>query len=189
MKILKIILIIVAVIIAVCIGITAYYGGFHTVEFATSEQGGEILVYEDFTGDYSRTGEVTGRVYNKLKNDFGIETTKGFGYYFDNPDLVEASKCRAQIGCILNPSDSGRIEELSKAFKIRIFPKGQYTFTDFPYKGMASIFVGMMKVYPEYTKLADTSKADLKGPLMEIYDVANETITYRICPCAMLEVE
>ena len=180
MKILKIILIVLVAITAIFISVYAYYGGFHSIEFRTKEQGGEILVYEDVVGDYSQTVEIADQVFYSLLNDFNIETFRGFGIYYDNPAEVEASILRSKVGRILEDADSAKMELIGQKFKVKTLPKGTYTMTEFPYKGMMSILVGLMKVYPEMHKQHAKGNIEIDGPIMEIYDVPNKKIIYRI---------
>jgi len=180
MKILKIVLIILVAIIAIFVGIYGYYGGFHSIEFNTKEQGGEILVYENVVGDYSQTIEISDQIYYSLLNDFNIETFRGFGIYYDNPAEVEANLLRSDVGCILEAADSSQIDIIRQKFNVKILPKGNYTSAEFPYKGMMSILVGLMRVYPEMHRLHATGKLNIDGPIMEIYDAPNKKIIYRI---------
>ena len=180
MKVLKIILIVLAAIVAIGIGVYAYYGGFHTVEFKTEKQGDEILVYEYVVGDYSQTGEITDQVYHSLLNDFNIETFRGFGIYYDNPAEVEASQLRSEVGCILENTDASKVDVIKQKFKVKVLPKGTYTVSEFPYKGAMSIFVGLLKFYPEMHKQHAKGNIEVNGPIMEIYDVPNKKIIYRI---------
>jgi len=180
MKILKIILIVVVAILSIFVGIYAYYGGFHTIEFRTEKQGGEILVYEYVVGDYSQTGEISDQVYYSLLDDFNIETFRGFGIYYDNPAEVEASQLRSDVGCILEDSDASKVDVIRQKFKVKVLPKGTYTVAEFPYKGAMSILIGLLKFYPEMHKQYAKGNIEINGPIMEIYDVPNKKIIYRI---------
>ncbi len=175
----KIILLIISILIITIIVVYAYYGGFKGINFSVKEQGGETLVYENMTGDYKQTPAVSDRVYYSLLNDYGIATTKGFGIYYDNPKKVEKSKLRSEIGCIVENIDSATIDRLSGKFLIKTYPYKSYITTEFPFKGKLSVMFGIMKVYPALEKyLKDHGYSD--SPIMEIYDVPNKKIIYRI---------
>ena len=158
-----------------------YYGGLTTIMFSNPVQGGEILIYKEVVGDYSNTGVITEEVYEELKN-MGIETFSGFGIFYDNPDDVERNKCRSDVGCILEPKDKDKLPEIEKHFKVKVFPVAQYTSTNFPYKGMLSMLVGMWKVYPAI-KIIQKEQNPLykEGPIMEIYNMQDSVISYRLC--------
>jgi len=179
MKTLKILLTVVLALLAVIAIIYGYNGGFKKVLFREVEQGGEILVYQEFVGDYQQSGAKMDKVYSSLLNDYKIETYRGFGIYYDNPEKVEKSKLRSELGCILESRDSSKIPVLEKNFKIKICPKGNYLVTDFPFMGKLSIMIGIMKVYPALTQHLKDNGYSQTGPIMEIYDTPNKKITYR----------
>jgi len=65
----KIVLIIFSVLAVLFVVVYAYYGGFKKVSFRIEHQGGETIVYENVTGDYSQTGKVSDKIYYTLLND------------------------------------------------------------------------------------------------------------------------
>jgi effector-binding domain-containing protein len=145
-----------------------------------SEQGGETLVYENLTGDYKQSPVIMDKVYYSLVNNDKVETYKGFGIYYDNPKSVETSKLRSEIGCILEEKDSVKVVDLKKNnYNIKIFPKGSYLVTEFPFKGKFSVIIGLMKVYPALTDYLKKHGYGEKGAVMEIYDTPNRKIVYR----------
>lgn len=178
-KVVKILLVIVIGIIFILSAVYAYYGGFRSVKFEVKETGGEIFVYENVTGDYSQSPVVMDSIYYALLNDLKIETTNGAGIFYDNPQHVEKSKLRSEIGCILDSDvDSTKMVELSHRFKVKVLPKTDYILTEFPNKGMMSTIVGIMKVYPAMTDFVEKNGYK-DSPVMEIYDVPTMTIIYR----------
>ncbi len=179
MRTFQIIIIVVAILTAIIVGFAAYWGAFKSIQFSMVEQGGETLVYEEMTGDYRQSGEVMDQVYYSLLNDYKIETFKGFGIYYDNPQKVEASKLRSELGCILEESDIHRLSELEGNFKIKTYPKGKYVVAEFPYKGKLSVIFGIMKVYPALNKYVKEKGYDEEGAIMEIYDTPGKKIVYR----------
>ncbi|MDR0230510.1 MAG: GyrI-like domain-containing protein [Dysgonamonadaceae bacterium] len=178
MNTLKIILVIVIVLIILVVIVYAYYGGFKTITFRVEEQGGETIVYEEMIGDYSQTPKVQDKVYHALLNDEKIETTKGFGIYYDNPKEVEKSKLRSEIGCIVEGLDSTAIAKLTEKYKVKTLPKSNCIVTEFPYKGVVSVFIGIMKVYPAFEKYCKQHGLS-NSPMIEIYDIPNKKIIYR----------
>jgi len=63
----KIVLIAILFLIVLILIIYAYYGGFKKIEFVVSKQGGEILVYENLTGDYKQSPIIMDKVYIMIK--------------------------------------------------------------------------------------------------------------------------
>ena len=96
-KVMNIVLIIIAVLAVLLIAVYAYYGGFGKISFRIENQGGETIVYENVTGDYSQTPKVSDKIYYALLNEEKIETTKGIGIYYDNPKKVDKDKLRSDI--------------------------------------------------------------------------------------------
>ena len=74
----KSILIIIGIILALIVGFFAYFGMFSKVICSVETQGGEILVYKQMTGDYSKSNKLMDETYYALLNKYGIETYKGF---------------------------------------------------------------------------------------------------------------
>jgi hypothetical protein len=178
MKPVKIVFWVLGILIFVMLAAYAYYGGFGKVIPTIEDCGGEILVYEKVTGDYKQSAQVSDRVYQKLLDDFGIETTKGFGIYYNNPEITEKEKLRSEVGCILE-SSFDKIDEIKETFEVTKFPTQKYLRAEFPYKGMPSIILGIMKVYPALNDYIVATGYDLDSPVMEIWDVPSKKIIYR----------
>ncbi|NHF59704.1 GyrI-like domain-containing protein [Flavobacteriaceae bacterium TP-CH-4] len=178
MKVLKIVTVVIGVLLIVLIGLYAYYGGLTAISPEIKEVGGETLVYEQMTGDYGQSAEVSDRVYQKLLDDYQIETTKGFGVYYDNPQTTEKEILRADVGCILE-SDFEKIAVLKNDFEIRQYPEGSYLTAEFPYRGMPSILIGIMKVYPALHSYLEQNGYRVDSPGLEIWDLPNQKIIYR----------
>jgi len=179
MKTINVILYVILAFIVLSVIVYAYYGGFKKVNFQSSLQGGETLVYEELTGDYKQSAAVMDKIYNSLLNDEKIETFKGFGIYYDNPQEVEKNKLRSAVGCILEETDSIKLNELKKKYKIKTCPTDTYITTEFPFKGKMSVMIGILKVYPAMNKYIKENGLSEKGAVMEIYDTPNEKILYR----------
>ncbi|MDR1761757.1 MAG: hypothetical protein LBR55_04845, partial [Bacteroidales bacterium] len=65
----KVVLIILAIIVVLLIAVYAYYGGFTKISFRIEKQGGETIVYENLTGDYSQSPKISDKIYYALLND------------------------------------------------------------------------------------------------------------------------
>jgi len=179
MKILKISSIVIIVLVLLLGTVYAYYGGFRTITFTEEIQGGETLVYEDMIGDYSQSHNVQMKIYYALLNDEQIETTKGFGIYYDKPKEVETSRLRSEVGCIVEGLDSTAIAQLSEKYLVKTLPESYCIVTNFPNKGMLSVLIGLVKVYPALEAHC-RQRGSCIGPVMEIYDVPNKKIIYRV---------
>ena len=177
-KIMNIVLIILAVLVVLLIAIYAYYGGFGKINFRIENQGGETVVYENVTGDYSQTPKVSDKIYYALLNEEKIATTKGIGIYYDNPKKVEKDKLRSDIGCIVENTDSATLTRLAEKYQIKTLPQSDFVVAEFPFKGKLSVLFGIMRVYPALDKF-NKEHGYIESPITEIYDVPNKKIIYR----------
>ncbi len=172
-------LIFILFMILIIIGLYAFYGGFKKIRFQIVEQGGELLIYENMTGDYKNSATVMDKIYASLLENEQIETYKGCGIYYDNPRYVEKDKLRSEIGCILETKDSKMFDSLKANYKTKSIPKAKYLTTRFPYKGKFSVLIGILRVYPALTKYLKTHGFNENGYMIEIYDAPNHHIVYR----------
>ena len=177
-KIMKIILIVIAILVVLIIVMYAYYGGFSKISFRMDNQGGETIVFESVTGDYSQTPKVSDKIYYALLNEEKIETTKGIGIYFDNPQKVAKDKLRSEIGCIIENADSVTLARLTEKYQVKTLPQSNFVVAEFPFKGKLSVMFGIMKVYPALDKFCKEHGYN-ESPITEIYDVPNKKIIYR----------
>ena len=174
----KVVLIILAVLVVLLIVIYAYYGGFKQISFRIENQGGETVVYENLTGDYSQAPKVSDRVYYSLLNEEKVATTRGIGIYYDNPKKVEKEKLRSEIGCIVENVDSATLTRWSEKYQVKTLPQSDFVVTEFPFKGKLSVLFGIIRVYPALEKF-NKERGYTESPITEIYDVPNKKIIYR----------
>ncbi|HCO68693.1 MAG TPA: hypothetical protein DIT04_13175 [Dysgonomonas sp.] len=174
------ILTVLIILFAALAGFYAYYGGFDEIPVRVEKQGGETIVFEKVTGDYSQTPLYTDKIYNSLLNEDNLETTRGFGIFYDNPKDVETEKLRSEAGCIIDVElDSLQQARLTEKYNLKTLPESNYIIAEFPYKGSVSIMVGIFKVYPILEKYAEQNGLTAAGPVTEIYDVPGMKIVYR----------
>lgn len=175
----KIIIIVFIGLIVIGLVLYAYFGGFKQLDIKIKEEGGETVVYEPIIGDYKQSGAVMDKIYYALLNDHKMETFKGFGLYFDNPQKVEKEKLRSEAGAIIEEKDLEKINGINHSFQIKVLDKKKYITTEFPYKGKMSVMFSIMKVYPALNKYAKENGYNVDGAVMEIYDIPNDRMLYR----------
>jgi len=175
----KTIIFVIVLIATLLLILFIWFDGFKKVKVTISKQGGETLVYEEFTGDYKLSAAVMDKIYYSLLEDHNIETFKGFGIYYDNPRKVEKSKLRSEVGCILEDSGEEVIESLAGKYNIKLFPAKDFITAEFPYRGKLSIMMGIMKVYPALNRFVKENGLGEDGWVMEIYDIPGKKIVYR----------
>ncbi len=116
-------------------------------------------------------------VYYELKNKYAVETTRGFGVYYDNPREVPGEQCRSIAGCIVETGDLDKIEKVKEKYFVREYPSAQAVVTEFPFRGKMAIFIGIMKAYPLLGKYME-EKSYTMCPSLEIYDMLEKKIIY-----------
>jgi len=187
MKILGIVLIIVAAMILISGVALARHGLFATVTISEQNSGPHLLVYQKHIGDYKNVGAVMDDLFNDLKDNYAIETTKGFGLYYDNPREVSMDELRSIVGCIVEGLTMDDLASVSKKYGVKEFPASESVVAEFPYTGKVSIMLGIMKVYPKLSKYLEENNF-VNTPIMEIYDLPNEQIQYVASPNVGSEV-
>lgn len=155
-----------------------YMGAFNALTIEEKMIGPYQLVYENHVGNYKDTGKVHDKVYTSLKQD-GIETYKGFGIYFDDPNQVDPEKCRSRIGVILEKKDYNKLWKARQKFKTTWYAKKKCMVVEFPIKNSLSYIIGVMKAYPVLMKYAADKKYKMNPP-MEIYDIPAKKTLYII---------
>jgi hypothetical protein len=121
------------------------------------------------------------KLYYDLKDNYAIETTKGFGLYYDNPQEVSKDKLRSIVGCIIEGKAIEEIRQLTVKYGLKEYPFSKSVVAEFPYKGKLSIILGVFKVYPKLSRFLKERKYT-QTPIMEIYDQPNERIKYIASP-------
>lgn len=177
MRILRIVLTFAASLLIIALLIAWYVGFFNEVKIEEKKEGGYKVVGMEFTGPYSKVGRLMTDVDKKLK-DMGIESTRGFGIYYDDPKVIPSEKCRSFAGNILEEKYFDKAQELeSSGFRVDSVPIKNAVVAEFPIKNSLSYMIGPMKVYPAFSEYLNKKgyKPDLS---MEVYDIPNKKIIY-----------
>ena len=177
MKIIWIIGIVIVLAIGVLAGVLSYYGLFSSIQVAERDVGPYLLVYTKHIGDYNEVAPVMDKVYSDLKDHYDIETTKGFGLYYDNPQEVTKEKLRSIVGCIVEGKSMTDLRDVREKYGVIEYPLSKSVVADFPHKGYLSIVIGVMKVYPKLNEYIQERKYD-QNPIMELYDQPNKRTEY-----------
>ena len=159
----------------------ARYGLFARVTVHEASVGPYVLVYKKHVGDYKQVAPVMDEMYHTLRDTFAIETTKGFGLYYDKPGEVPAAELRSAVGCIVEGRTADELAAMSLPYGVREYPASMSVVADFPYTGRLSIILGVLKVYPVFSKYI-AGKNHPHTPVMELYDQPNRIIQYIASP-------
>ncbi len=175
----KIILVATLIFTALFFAFVFYFGGFKQIEIQIQEAGGEVVVYQEIIGDYRQTARVMDDIYYALLHDKNIETYKGFGIYYDNPQYTPKSQLRSEAGCVVEFRDTSKLVDLPANFKVKYLPVQKYMVTEFPYLGKLSVLFSLNKVYPALNIYATAYGYHQDGSITEIYDIPGKRIIYR----------
>jgi len=135
------------------VGFLNHLGIFKKVEVIEKEVGPFEFIYKDYVGDYSKSGPIFDEVYKTLIIN-NINTTKGLGLYYDNPQTTPKEKCRAKVGVVLKEEDYQKFESIKDQYGRMTVEKTKAITTEFPYKNKMSFFIGVIKAYPTLMKYA-----------------------------------
>jgi len=176
MKILKWILIILAVIVLLAIGFMAYMGIFSPMKPYEAKMGPYTIAYESFIGPYAKTGPVFARVSEALKAE-GIVTTRGLGIYYDNPSQVPADKLRSDCGVVIEEKDLAKFNKIKTKFKVKEIAQKDSVVVEFPIRNAVSYMIGPMKAYPALMKYAGEKNYKMTM-IYELYDEAHGKVFF-----------
>ncbi len=176
----KVILIVSLLILAGIVSVAAFHGAFSTITVEKHKLEEMKIVYAVHTGDYSESGKVMNKLYYSLLESEKIETFRGIGIYFDDPENVEKSKLRAVLGCVIEPNDYSKVEDLKgKNYKIAEIPENESHIVRFPYVSKISIIIGLMKVYPVINEFQKENNIP-PSPITELYSIKEGEIVYSL---------
>jgi hypothetical protein len=176
MKTLKWLLTVVLVLVLLAVAFSVYMGLFGKTPVHVKMMGPYTGIYEPFTGDYMKTGPVFQRVADSLKQD-GVEVTKFFGIYFDDPRKVAKEQLRSEVGVLLEEKDIARAKELEKKYKVKTLDQRMSLVVDLPIRNRLSYALGPMKAYPALDAYAREKNLKVVQ-VYEIYDVPAKRTHY-----------
>lgn len=154
---------IAAVIITVMMfiySVMRYTGAFLPVTITQQELPAMKMIAKDHVGPFHKIVAVIQDV-EKWAKENGIDCTKSFGQYLDNPEIQEEERLKSRGGCIVNEFP----KELPEHFQKLEVPAGKYVVATF--EGAPSI--GPMKVYPKVVSFFKENRIEQNGPVIEVY--------------------
>lgn len=125
MKILGIIVIIITAIVIIAVIDLSRYGLFSSVSISEKIVGPYLLIYRKHIGDYKNVGPIMAELHYDLKNNYAIETAKGFGLYYDNPQEVDKAKLRSIVGCIVEGRSVEDLIRVSNKYGVKGYPSSK----------------------------------------------------------------
>jgi len=138
------------------------------------------VAYTTFVGPYKDAYAKVKGVETFLEEKYGSVFSEEpcFGIYYDNPQEVEASKCRSVVGKILPANiipgkndgtvSFGKIEAMKDTLSV-----------DYPLRSFLSIMSGMIRVYPKLNEYFQTlPKGTQRGASFELYGFHGKNTTF-----------
>lgn len=177
MKIVKITLLVIAILAIIIVSVMAFLGFFDKIQIIEKEAGGYLVVGSEFKGPYMDTYQTMNKVDSTLRNA-GIECTKGFGIYYDDPKEVDPKDCRSFVGNIVENADSAILSKIIQLnLKVDSIPLKSSAVVEFRIKSNASYMIGPMKVYPAFNEYIK-NKGVSPTLFVEVYDVPAKKTYY-----------
>lgn len=170
-------LIIIAVIIVAIVIFLFYMNFFSKVSVKEEKTGPYTFAYVEHVGPYSQVGKPMAELDKKIR-EAGFEPTLGIGVYYDNPKDTPQEKLRSKVGSVISENDMGKIEEDGQGFTFETLEEQTRIVAEFPYRNMASYFMGPMKVYPAIEKYMKEKGYDMNTVGLEVYDMGNKKIIF-----------
>lgn len=176
MKVLKYLLIVVAVLWLGVFIMFVRAGVFSTLVAQEKVMGPYNFVYTTFVGDYRKVTREYIKIHSSLKG-LGIKIKTALTVYYDDPRYVLRKELRSDVGLVLEEKDLARLSEIEKLFQYKIIPAKESVVAEFPIKNFLSYAVGHLKAYPFLKKYA--AGKNLKMEMFyEVYDSQAKKIYY-----------
>lgn len=186
-KILKVLAIVLSVVFLVVLVILTHAGLFQPVVAVEKEVGPYTMVYQEYRGSYQQVKAVMDEVYYGLER-LGVETYRGIGLYYDNPQQVEAAQLRSEVGSILEEKDWSERERIEREFAVKTIPAQTALVAELPIRNPLSYLIGPQKVYRQVEAIWREQGYEDPDYSIEIYDEANRKIIY-LTPIPNTELE
>ncbi len=163
-----------------------YSGGFVKPVLVEKEVPAMTMAVKEHKGAYSKTKQSMDEVYEGLIA-LGVESTRGVGVYYDDPALVAEADLRSEVGSLLEGVSEEKLMEIKEKLEVKEYEEMQAMVVEFPINTMLSYMIGPMRVYPVIQEHWQGKGYEESEIGIEIYDIANKTITY-IMPIVTEEV-
>ena len=117
------------------------------------------------------------KLYDALSGA-GITAFTGIGIYYDAPGSVTGNMLNSDVGAVIAPADSNKLDKKSADYKIQTITRSTKVVVEFPYRNSFSYMVGPIKVYPVMTAYMKEKGYNLETPRIELYDLTAKKIYY-----------
>lgn len=179
-KVLKVFAGILFVFCLIILGILSYHGVFSRPSVTEKEVGPFTAATKRFLGAYSNVGPTMTEVDTWLRS-LNISSTKGIGFYYDDPAKTAESELRSDVGNILENVDEEIKQKIKEKLDIKEIERQKAVVVEFPIKSPLSYILGPMIVYPtinDYWIQKGYSMDGENSVGIEIYDMVGNKTTY-----------
>jgi DNA gyrase inhibitor GyrI len=135
------------------------------------------LAYLPHKGSYMDIAPVVENVSAFLRDQHQINPELGFGIYFDDPKQTPKDQLRSIGGFLISEEHAEFLKKRSDEIRIASLPETRAVVALFPLRAKFSYAIGATRVYPALAKYLQKEGLN-DGPVMEVYDEANQTIRY-----------
>jgi len=167
-------------IVWVGIYLYTYLGFSEKVEVSISQSSPMALIYVRHLGAYHKINESLTKIEQSLEKK-GLQCSKTFGEFLDNPDEVNEDRLTSHVGCLFLVSEDspaaekgGRLESLAKELGFEYESRLSQPVIKASFRGSPSI--GPFKVYPKIDEMIQDLRRARSGPLMEIYEIKGDKV-------------
>lgn len=147
----------------------SYLGYFKPVLIEEKTVPAMHLLYKEHFGPYHKIAPVIEEVEHWAREQ-KIDCSKSFGYYLDNPDVVEEGRLRSWGGCLID-ANTALPPVLPEGFKTAELPEHKYVVATFE----GSPAIGPQRVYPRVYDYVEKRRLHPAGPVLEQYVIHSET--------------
>jgi DNA gyrase inhibitor GyrI len=156
-----------------------YMGIFDKISVNEKEIGPFKIACKEYKGPYQQTEKVFNEVSKLLGSEYGLQPSRGIGFYYDDRRILLPGNFRSKIGFIIEQGDYAKLPEIAKKLEVIDYAATKCVVVEFPLRNNFSYQVGPVKVYPEIA--AYCSKHDIKYTFaVEIYDMPHNKIIYAL---------
>jgi len=174
-------LLIFILLILIDLALFIWLWGLYEVKFRKAKFTWAKILYTPVKWPYSQSWKFMDLIYYLLKDSW-ITTYKWIWVYFDNPKEVKSENLRSIVWCVIEKKDYKKVDKILLENDVKLIDLAETSSinTKFPYKNKLSIILSIFKVYPKIRNYLEEKDLDQNVDIMEIYDIPNKTINYKI---------
>jgi hypothetical protein len=169
---------IVAVVIGVALlalVIMSYFAGlFDSVKVSMDTTGPYALVYRQHKGPYGGIKFAMYDVFAYCRDNRGFSPKRGFAIFYSDPQIVKPDSLLSDGGYITDTL----LTNVPEPYKTSIFTQCKSVTATFPLRSFLSPMTGATMFYPAMVEFLKKENKQVRGPVMEMYDIAAKKIVY-----------